>query len=123
MGSALSQRWGFRSIFATLAALAGLFLVQTIMFLPETLQSVAENGSVRLHGIKYNVMSRKQSDLVERSEMVIQKLKLWDFWEPLSTLGEMDALLDLLFGAVVYAMWSMITGTTTMLFTERFDPT
>lgn len=127
IGGALSQRWGFRSIFATLAVLAGLVLVQIIILLPETLRSVAGNGSVRVKGIKYkplwNVMSRKQSDLVEPSEVVQQELKLRDFWEPLRMLGEMDTLLNLLFGAVVYSMWSMMTGTTTMLLAERFDLT
>lgn len=127
MGGALSHRWGFRSIFDTLAVLAGLVLIQIIILLPETLRSVAGNGSVRVKGIKYkplwNVMSQKQSDLADPDEVARPKIKLRDFWEPLTMLGEMDTLLNLLFGAVVYSMWSMMTGTTTMLFAEIFDLT
>lgn len=125
MGGALSHRWGFRSIFDTLAVLAGLVLVQIILLLPETLRGVAGNGSVRVSGIKYkplwNVMSKKQSDLADPKEVVKPEIKPRDFWEPLNMLGEMDTLLNLLFGGVVYSMWSMMTGTTTMLLAERFD--
>lgn len=125
MGGALSHKWGFRSIFFTLAVLAGLVIVQIITLLPETLRSVAGNGSVRLKGIKYkplwNVMSQKQSDLADPKEVIRPDIKLWDFWEPLRMLGEMDTVLNLLFGGVVYSMWSMMTGTTTMLFAETFD--
>lgn len=127
MGGALSHRWGFRSIFDTLAVLAGLVLIQIAIFLPETLRSVAGNGSVRVKGIKYkplwNVTAQKQSDLAEPAEVVRPEIKLRDFWEPLRMLGEMDTLLNLLFGGVVYSMWSMMTGTTTMLFAEWFDLT
>lgn len=125
IGGALSHRWGFRSIFFTLTGLASLVLVQITLMLPETLRSVAGNGSVRVKGIKYkplwNVMSHKQSDLADPEEVVKPEIKLRDFWEPLHMLGEMDTLLNLLFGGVVYSMWSMMTGTTTMLFAERFD--
>lgn len=127
MGGALSHRWGFRSIFYTLAVLAGLVLIQIILLLPETLRRVAGNGSVPVKGIQYkplwNFTSQKQSDLADPEEVVKPKIKPQDFWEPLRMLGEIDTLLNLLFGAVVYSMWSMMTGTTTMLFAEIFDLT
>ncbi|KAK7698727.1 hypothetical protein SLS64_012207 [Diaporthe eres] len=117
-----AERGGFMSIYQAL--LAGLVLIQIILLLPETLRSVAGNGSVRVSGIKYkplwNVMSKKQSDLKDPKEVVKPEIKPRDFWEPLHMLGEMDTLLNLLFGGVVYSMWSMMTGTTTMLFVERF---
>lgn len=125
IGGALSHKLGFRSIFFTLAVLAGLVIIQIIILLPETLRSVAGNGSVRVKGIKYeplwNVMSQKQADLAGPEEVIKTEMKLRDFWEPLHMLAEMDTLLNLLFGGVVYSMWSMMTGTTTMLFAERFD--
>lgn len=125
MGGALSHRWGFRSIFDTLAVLSGLVLIQIIVLLPETLRCMAGNGSVRVSGIKYkplwNVMSKKLSDLTDPEEVAKPEIKLGDFLEPFHMLGEMDTLLNLLFGGVVYSMWSMMTGTTTMLLAERFD--
>lgn len=125
IGGALSQRWGFRSIFMTLAILAGLVIIQIIVLLPETLRSVAGNGSVRVKGIRYkplwNVMSSKQYDLPGPEQVDKQRIELQDFWEPLRMLGEMDTLLNLLFGAVVYSTWCMMTGTTTMLLEEKFD--
>lgn len=127
MGGALSHRWGFRSIFATLAVLAGLVLIQMVIFLPETLRSVAGNGSVRVKGIKFkplwDMTSRKDSDLVDPDVVVKRSIKLRDFIEPLRMLGEMDTLLNLLFGGVVYSLWSMMTCTTTMLLADRFGLT
>lgn len=66
-------------------------------------------------------MSKKQSDPTDHQEVVKQQIEWKDFCKPLGMLGEMDTLLNLLFGAVVYSMWSMMTSTTTMLFAERFD--
>lgn len=127
MGGALSHRWGFRSIFATLAVLAGLVLIQMVVCLPETLRSVAGNGSVRVKGIEYkplwDMTSRKDSDLVDPDVVAKRSITWRDFIEPLRMLSEMDTLLNLLFGAAVYSLWSMMTCTTTMLFADRFGLT
>ncbi|KAG6359713.1 hypothetical protein INS49_010765 [Diaporthe citri] len=116
------ERGGFMSIYQAL--LAGLILVQIIILLPETLRLVAGNGSVRVKGIKYkplwDVMSQKRPDFADHEEVSKPEVKLRDFWEPLHMLGEMDTLLTLVFGGVVYSMWSMMTGTTTMLLAEKF---
>lgn len=125
IGGALTQRFGFRSIFITLAILAGLVLITIIILLPETLRTVAGNGSVRLKGIIYkplwDLKAGKQSDASTSDQLVKPKLKLRDFLEPLRMLGDMDTLLNLFLGAVVYSMWSMMTGTTTMLLTDKYD--
>jgi hypothetical protein len=40
--------------------------------------------------------------------------------EPLKLLAEKDILSSLAFGGVVYAIWSMVTASTTTLFKSRF---
>ena len=42
------------------------------------------------------------------------------FIEPLKLLTRKDILLNLIFGGVVYAIWSMVTASTTGLFKSNF---
>lgn len=125
IGGALDQRFGFRSTFMTLAILSGLVFIIIIVLLPETLRSVAGNGSVRLKGLRYRplwgVMAGKQTAPTSSDQVMTPKIRLRDFLGPLRMLGDKDTLLNLFLGAVVYSVWSMMTGTMTMLLEEKFD--
>ncbi|POS71359.1 major facilitator superfamily transporter [Diaporthe helianthi] len=126
VGGALAQRFGFRSLFITLTIFSGLVLIGIIVLLPETLRSVTGNGSVRVKGIRYkplwNILAActQQSGSARPEQVVKQKIELRDFLEPIHMLGDKDTILSLSLGAVVYSMWCMMTGTTTMLLAEKF---
>lgn len=49
-----------------------------------------------------------------------KKVTARTFIEPLKLLGERDILFNLIFGGVVYAVWSMVTSSTTRLFQQSF---
>lgn len=57
-------------------------------------------------------------DPEERSR---KKITLGTFTEPLKLLVQKDILINLIFGGVVYTIWSMVTSSTTGLFKEKFN--
>lgn len=95
-----------------------------ILFLPETLRTIAGNGSLRLTGIYKPLVARFTVEplYMQDPDETVQRKKvtLITFIEPLRLLAEKDIVLNLLFGGVVYAIWSMVTSSTTNLFKSRF---
>jgi len=124
LGGLIANFFGFRSIFIFLVILSSLVIIMIVVFLPETLRSIAGNGSVRLTGIYQPLVARflKEPDSMQELDGTVQRKKVtpMTFIEPLKLLGEKDILLNLLFGGVVYAIWSMVTASTTGLFKSRF---
>ncbi|KAF1915759.1 major facilitator superfamily domain-containing protein, partial [Ampelomyces quisqualis] len=124
IGGLLANFLGFRSIFVFLLILSGITIVCIIAFLPETLRSIAGNGSVRLTGIHQSLICRlrKEPGYLEDCDHSHRKtpITLTTFVEPLSLLKQKEILLNLLFGGVIYAMWSMVTSSTTTLFKDAF---
>jgi hypothetical protein len=101
-----------------------LILLVIVIFLPETMRSIAGNGSLRLRGVYEPLVYRfvKQHEYMrDPAEMADRKMvSLGTFIEPLRLLIEKDILLNLVFGGVVYAIWSMVTSSTTGLFKAKF---
>lgn len=134
LGGVLAELLGFRSIFAFLLILSCVVLAAIILFLPETLRSIAGNGSLRLTGVylpfiqrllagrkgsrflqQYCNNNKEDEDMLPRKRVTAQT-----FIEPLKLLGEKDILFNLLFGGAVYAVWTMVTSSTTRLFQQSF---
>jgi hypothetical protein len=125
LGGLLSGFFGFRSIFIFLLILSALTMAMIIIVLPETLRSIAGNGSLRLTGIYQPLINkvRKEPDYLRDPDPNMpprKKVTLSTFTDPLKLLGEYDILSSLLFGGVVYAIWSMVTSSTTSLFKAGF---
>lgn len=114
-----------RSIFVFLLILSSLVLIAIIIFLPETLRSIAGNGSLRLTGIHQPLIRKIQKEapyIADRDDSYSpKKITLKTFVEPLLLLKEKDILLSLIFGGTVYAIWSMVTSSTTGLFKQAFS--
>lgn len=96
-----------------------------IVFLPETLRSVAGNGTIKLKGI-YQPLIRtltKDPDYMREPEPGRRKDKVTPrtFLEPLLILKDKDMMIVLGYGGVVYAVWNMLVATTTDLFKKRFQ--
>ncbi|KXG50208.1 Major facilitator superfamily domain, general substrate transporter [Penicillium griseofulvum] len=123
-GGILSQYLGFRSIFWFLAIASGISLFSIMFFLPETLRSIAGNGTVPLKGIHkpiiYAICGQKdaQEDATPSGKKVNVTFKT--VLSPLTFLAEKDVFITLLFGSMVYTVWSMVTSSTSALFEKTY---
>lgn len=111
-----------RFIFIFLLILSTLTIMTIIVFLPETLRTIAGNGSLRLTGIYQPLARRVRKEtpyLVDRnSSYSTPKVTLKTFLKPLLLLKEKDILTSLMFGGTIYTIWSMVTSSTTTLFKQ-----
>ncbi|KAI8261209.1 Itaconate transport protein [Colletotrichum sp. SAR 10_77] len=125
LGGLLSNYFGFRSIFVFLLIISTITLAVIITFLPETMRSIAGNGSIRLDGM-YRPLARYirgDPEYVEQGSVKSsprKKVTFMTFVEPLRLLIQKDILINLVFGGIIYAIWSMVTSSTTGLFKESF---
>ncbi|CAI7647134.1 unnamed protein product [Penicillium glandicola] len=123
-GGILSQYLGFRSIFWFLVIASGISLFSIMFFLPETLRSIAGNGTVPLKGIHKPIIYciSGQKDAREDSIPSGKKPKVTfkTVLAPLTFLAEKDVFITLLFGSMVYTAWSMVTSSTSALFEEKY---
>ncbi|ATY60033.1 Major facilitator superfamily transporter [Cordyceps militaris] len=125
IGGVLANFLGFRSVFVFLLIASSLVLAVIAAILPETLRSIAGNGSLRLSGIYRPLLSRVvlgSETGTEEPEAARRRAKVsWrTFLEPLLLLREKDIFVSLLFGGTVYAVWSIVVATTTSLFKDLF---
>ncbi|OAA40162.1 Major facilitator superfamily transporter [Beauveria brongniartii RCEF 3172] len=128
IGGVLSNFFGFRynssSVFTFLLIMSSVVLAIIALFQPETLRTIAGNGSLRLSGIyrpplgKFVTGRQKK----EESEALAPrpKVSFKTFLEPLLLLREKDVLVSLVFGGTVYSVWSIVVATTTALFKDLF---
>ncbi|KDN67712.1 putative major facilitator superfamily transporter [Colletotrichum sublineola] len=125
LGGLLANYLGFRSIFVFLLILSSIVTLVIIAFLPETMRTIAGNGTLRLGGIYKPLILylKKEPSYLEDPDEPIQrkKITLMTFIEPLQLLVQKDILINLIFGGVVYTVWSMVTSSTTVLFKQLFN--
>ncbi|KAH7089723.1 major facilitator superfamily transporter [Paraphoma chrysanthemicola] len=125
LGGVFANFLGFRSIFVFLLIISSLTVLVIVLFLPETLRTIAGNGSTPLQGIHEPLIRkiRKKPSHLEKSidGHITPKITARIFVEPLFLLKEKDILLSLLFGGTIYAIWSMVTSSTTGLFKAQFQ--
>jgi hypothetical protein len=123
-GGILTQFLGFHSIFWFLAIMGSISLLLILLFLPETLRTIAGNGTVRLVGIQkpFICSIRPQTDVLTEFDPNAPKprITIASIFSPLKFLVEKDVFITLFFGSIVYAVWSMVTSSTTALFQERY---
>ncbi|KAJ8064641.1 hypothetical protein OCU04_006964 [Sclerotinia nivalis] len=122
LGGIITQYLGFRAIFWVLLGLGSLALLSIIAFLPETLRSVAGNGSIILKGVHRPLFYAPPStEQLDQELPPKKKITFSSVFAPLKFLLEKDVFVTLFFGAVVYTVWSMVTSSTTALFSEHFN--
>lgn len=125
-GGILTQYLGFRSIFYFLFILGSIALTAIVVLLPETLRNLAGNGSIALHGwhrpLTYRIIGLPEPVLELNPQDLHRKKLSWRAMlvSPVRMLCEKDVFVTLLFGSVVYAVWSMVTASTTRLFQSRY---
>ncbi|CCX34920.1 Similar to Probable transporter AQR1; acc. no. P53943 [Pyronema omphalodes CBS 100304] len=128
IGGCLTQYWGFRSIFYFLLIFASLVVVIIAFFLPETLQRIAGDGTIPLTGVHKPLIEnfRKKKDVEEGKPRDVEKpraaapVSFKTFLESFKLLFEKDVFITLLFGSIIYAVWSMVTSSTSNLFKKEY---
>ena len=135
LGGAIGNELGFRAIFWFLVILGGFATITIFIFLPETLRRIAGNGSIPLTDFRHQPLcekfwhkkakSRDSQDEISLPDTTTaggSRMKLtWRiFLEPFLFLLEKDVACTLYFGAVIYTIWSMLTSSTSFLFTKYF---
>ncbi|KAF2683367.1 MFS general substrate transporter [Lentithecium fluviatile CBS 122367] len=125
----LNSNWAnFRCLFVILFGAALSTLAAILLFLPETLRSIAGNGTVPLTGIHQPWIWRcgifGKPAHMHLDEMAVPrqrpKVDYNKFTEPFHLLRETDIILSLAFSSVIYAIWMMVTVSTTGLFQATF---
>lgn len=123
-GGILSQYLGFRSIFWFLVILSGISLLSIISFLPETIHTIAGNGTVPLYGLHKPLIYYITGQMEAQENAVPPRKKAKVNWRtvlaPLTFLGEKDVFITLFFGSIVYTVWSMVTSSTSDLFGSTY---
>ncbi|EFQ25824.1 major facilitator superfamily transporter [Colletotrichum graminicola] len=123
MGGALANSFGFRSVFIFLLIVSSLILTTIVLFLPETLRSIAGNGSLRLTGVHkplYYYIKEPKYIQDPDGPLVLQKITVYTFLRPFRLFKEKDLVINLVWGGVIYAIWNMVTTSTTPLFKANF---
>jgi MFS family permease len=122
-GGALAHTLGFRSIFWFLFGLAIIVTLLLGLLIPETLRMIAGDGSKPLYGVYkpwISMIGKKKKSLPQGERPKLEKLSLGIFLDLLRPLGEKDVFVALLFGSIIYTIWSMITASTSTLFKHEY---
>lgn len=102
-----------------------LIIIAIIVFLPETMRSIAGNGAIRLKGPVYKPLIRyirKEPRYMQDPDGPLNsnKVTIWTFLRPFRLFREKDLVINLIWGGFVYAIWNMVTTSTTPVFKARF---
>jgi MFS family permease len=123
-GGIISNYLGFHAIFWFLFGLGALTLLLILLILPETLRSIAGNGTIRLTSVHRPLIysfTPPPDELLDRDNTPSKKVTVSSIVAPLKFLFEKDVFITLFFGSIVYTVWSMVTSSTTALFQGRFN--
>jgi MFS family permease len=126
LGGLITDTYGFRAIFWFLMVVGSVIMAILVVFLPETLPSIAGDGTVRLQGINkpllYNIW--RQPDVCnDMSSIPTKRFSFSSLWTPYHFLSQFDVFAVLFYGAVVYTVHNMVTSSTTALLQPLFKLT
>jgi MFS family permease len=127
LGGIFTHWMGFRSIFWFLFAFGSVVLILIIMILPETLRSIAGNGTIRLKPIQQPLIYvfRSSSDTPFDSDLATfcvraNSLSMGSFFEPFYCLSQRDVLITAFMGSVAFAICTTVITTTATMFQPHF---
>ncbi|KAL3457173.1 major facilitator superfamily domain-containing protein [Aspergillus heterothallicus] len=125
-GGLLNSAWGFRSLFWFLFVFSMVVVGSLLIFLPETLRSIAGNGSIPLSGFHepFFYILRPPQAWVSPSAVCSSKppspLSFKKALQPLAYIFEKDIATLLAWGSIAYIAWSMVTSSTTTMLLRGF---
>lgn len=128
IGGILTSYMGFRSIFYFLGAFGLSALLLVVLALPETLRSIAGDGSIRLSRVQQPLIHvvKRSKDTVREPDnnsfsISLTFLSAKSFVEPLYCLKQKDVIISSFVGAVAFAICTAVIATTTTMFHAHYD--
>lgn len=109
-----------------LLVLSSITLAIIISILPETMRRISGNGSVKLRGVYKPLVNLNKGSTGEPHLSDEQcsnsrpRVSLTTLIEPVLLLLRQDVIINLIYGGIIYTVWSMVTSSTTSLFKQRF---
>jgi MFS family permease len=106
-GGVISSYLGFHAIFWLLFGLGTLTLLLILLVLPETLRSIAGNGTIRLTSVHHPLIysfSPPPDELLERDTTPRKKITVSSIIALLKFLFEKNVFITLFFGSIVYTV-------------------
>lgn len=98
-------------------------MVFIILLLPETLRSIAGNGTVKLglvHRPFWSIFKSRDTPFNPTGDSQSRRPSLAALMKPFNCLRQKSIVASIIFGSVVYAVWTAVISTTTLLFQSRF---
>ena len=126
IGGALSDSFGWRSVFWFLAIYCGVFLLFLVALLPETLRSAVGNGSrapsnpLAKYPLRFYQRSTTTQWSSETPETPLPPPKNVDVTGPLRILTTKYAAPIIIFVAMYYAIWQMEITALSSLFKDKY---
>ncbi|CAO2648591.1 Nn.00g078580.m01.CDS01 [Neocucurbitaria sp. VM-36] len=121
MGGALSQGLGWRSIFWCIVIMVAVCLLCIALFLPETLRSIAGNGSVRVpRHLRAVVPIVGRKEYLETGDGEFTRAKTKHSVNPFVLFTYPDVIVLLTFTGLVYAVNYTITATISSSFAKIY---
>ena len=124
LGGALTQYFGFPSIFWFQLVLGTIILGLIVFALPETLRSIVGNGTIRAKGFQQPLLSIFKTstdapfDTDHRTTTFKPTIK--NIIEPLRCLLEINILASILFGSIAFATSTTVISTTALLLQSHY---
>lgn len=119
LGGALAQNLGFRSIFIFLLIGTAVLLVTVTLYLPETLRTIAGNGSLRLSGVDQPWARRFKEPGYTRDPGPKAANRITGL-TVLALLLEKYILSGLFLAGLAFTTWGLLTAATTPMFEKTF---
>lgn len=130
IGGILAGTLGYMSIFWLLFILSAVIFVVMVLLLPETLRSIAGNGSVPLKGVLYaptwgRCAPWKKAEAaggatINTEELRPGRITVRMFYEPMLFLFEKDIFCTLFYGAIIFTVWSMVSASTSSVLERAY---
>ncbi|KAI1608582.1 putative MFS multidrug transporter [Exophiala viscosa] len=130
IGGLLAGQLGWKSVFWFLAIHGAACLLLILLILPETLRSIAGNGSLQAKGIAKSILGTYQrkrylqtkAELPD-SEDRSHKARAIDFFGPIKILFHLKTFSAIMLVGIHYTVWQMVLTALSTLVSDRYHVT
>lgn len=130
IGGVLAGSLGWKSVFWFLTIYGAGCLILILLVLPETLRSIAGNGSRRVRGIAKSILGTHQRKVYLQTDTGIpeqedqpRKRGVIDFLGPIKILFHLKTFSAIMLVAIHYSVWQMVLTALSTLVSDRYHLT